>query len=174
MYLIWCLLGLGMAFLTRWIIKKGIHTKKPLKIGIATAGIKDVNNRGITIMANGPRMPEYLNYIESKIKQSVFPLESDANMCIWGEEYALDGALRNINNAYYDNYGEWWISIKEEIFMYNEPYLDGHAVSVGLLDHGVYAKETHHSTVRLAPALTINESQIDILSEAIRSVVKSL
>ena len=29
----------------------------------------------------------------------------------------------NINNAYYDNYGEWWISIKEEIFMYNEPYL---------------------------------------------------
>ena len=58
--------------------------------------------------------------------------------------------------------------------MYNEPYLDGHAVSVGLLDHGVYAKETHHSTVRIAPALTINESQIDILSEAIRSVVKSL
>jgi len=58
--------------------------------------------------------------------------------------------------------------------MYNETYLDGHAVSVGLLDHGVYAKETHHSTVRLAPALTINESQIDILSEAIRSVVKSL
>ena len=58
--------------------------------------------------------------------------------------------------------------------MYNEPYLDGHAVSVGLLDHGVYAKETHHSTVRLAPALTINESQIDILSEAIRSVVKDL
>jgi len=58
--------------------------------------------------------------------------------------------------------------------MHNEPYLDGHAVSVGLLDHGVYAKETHHSTVRLAPALTINGSQIDILSEGIRSVVKSL
>jgi len=58
--------------------------------------------------------------------------------------------------------------------MHNEPYLDGHAVSVGLLDHGVYAKETHHSTVRIAPALTINESQIDILSEAIRSVIKGL
>ena len=52
-------------------------------------------------MANGPRMPEYLNYIESKINQSVYPLESDANMCVWGEEYALDGSLRNINNAYY-------------------------------------------------------------------------
>ena len=80
---------------------KHFSSKKPLKIGIATAGIKDVNNRGITIMANGPRMPEYLNYIESKINQSVYPLESDANMCVWGEEYALNGSLRNINNAYY-------------------------------------------------------------------------
>ena len=58
--------------------------------------------------------------------------------------------------------------------MHNEPYLDGHAVSVGLLDQGVYAKETHHSTVRLAPALTINKTQIDALSDAIRTVVKSL
>ena len=80
---------------------KHFTSKAPLKIGIATAGIKDMNNRGITIMANGPRMPEYLNYIESKINQSVYPLESDANMCVWGEEYALDGSLRNINNAYY-------------------------------------------------------------------------
>jgi len=76
-------------------------SKASLKIGIATAGIKDMNNRGITIMANGPRMPEYLNYIESKINQSIYPLESDANMCVWGEEYAQDGSLRNINNAYY-------------------------------------------------------------------------
>ncbi|HIB05455.1 MAG TPA: aminotransferase class III-fold pyridoxal phosphate-dependent enzyme, partial [Candidatus Marinimicrobia bacterium] len=58
--------------------------------------------------------------------------------------------------------------------MYDEPHLDGHKVSVNLLDHGVYAKETHHSTVRLAPALTINENQIDTLSDAIRSVVKGL
>ena len=58
--------------------------------------------------------------------------------------------------------------------MHNEPHLDGHAVSVGLLDQGVYAKETHRSTVRLAPALTINKSQIDTLSDAIRTVVKGL
>ena len=58
--------------------------------------------------------------------------------------------------------------------MYDEPHLDGHKVSVNLLNHGVYAKETHHSTVRLAPALTINETQIDTLSDAIRSVVKGL
>ena len=58
--------------------------------------------------------------------------------------------------------------------MHNEKHLDGHMVSVGLLNHGVYAKETHHTTVRLAPALTINKNQIDLLSEAIRSVVKGL
>ena len=58
--------------------------------------------------------------------------------------------------------------------MYNEKNLDGHKVSVELLNHGVYAKETHHSTVRLAPALTINNNQIDRLSDAIRTVIKGL
>ena len=33
-------------------------------------------------------------------------------------------------------------------------------VSVELLNQGVYAKETHHSTVRFAPALTIKAWQI--------------
>ena len=80
---------------------KQFTSNTSLKIGIATAGIKDMNNRGVIIMANGPRMPEYLNYIESKINLSIYPLESDANMCVWGEEYAQYGSLRNINNAYY-------------------------------------------------------------------------
>ena len=58
--------------------------------------------------------------------------------------------------------------------MHNEPHLDGHKVSVNLMNNGVYAKETHHSTVRLAPALTIEAWQIDNLAEAIRKVVKEL
>ena len=58
--------------------------------------------------------------------------------------------------------------------MHNSPHLDGHAVSVELLNQGIYAKETHHSTVRLAPALTINESQINLLLEGIYSVIKGL
>ena len=58
--------------------------------------------------------------------------------------------------------------------MYNEKNLNGHTVSVELLNHGVYAKETHQTTVRLAPALTINKYQIDRLSDAIRSVIKGL
>ena len=58
--------------------------------------------------------------------------------------------------------------------MFDEKKLDGHKVSVGLLDHGVYAKETHHTTVRLAPALTITSDQIDQLSDAVSRVVASL
>ena len=58
--------------------------------------------------------------------------------------------------------------------MHNEKNLDGHKVSVSLLNHGVYAKETHHSTVRLAPALTITSNQIDRLADAIRLVIKGL
>ena len=58
--------------------------------------------------------------------------------------------------------------------MHDEPNLDGHQVSVELLKHGVYAKETHHSTVRVAPALTISAEQIDRIADAIDDVVKSL
>ena len=58
--------------------------------------------------------------------------------------------------------------------MHDHPKLDGHAVSLGLLNQGVYAKETHRTTVRLAPALTINRNQIDSLVSAIREVIKGL
>ena len=58
--------------------------------------------------------------------------------------------------------------------MFNEKHLDGHKVSVELLNHGVYAKETHHSTVRIAPALTIEAWQIDNMAEKLRKVIKSL
>ena len=58
--------------------------------------------------------------------------------------------------------------------MFDESHLDGHKVSVGLMDRGVYAKETHHTTVRLAPALTIESEQIETLSNAVKDVVASL
>ena len=58
--------------------------------------------------------------------------------------------------------------------MFDEKHLDGHKVSVGLMDRGVYAKETHHTTVRLAPALTIESGQIETLSNAVKDVVASL
>ena len=58
--------------------------------------------------------------------------------------------------------------------MHDHKHLDGHTVSVELLRRGVYAKETHHSTVRIAPALTIEAWQIDNLAESIRDVISEL
>jgi len=58
--------------------------------------------------------------------------------------------------------------------MQNSPHLDGHHVSVELLKHGVYAKETHHSTVRIAPALTIEAWQIDNIAESIWNVINKI
>ena len=58
--------------------------------------------------------------------------------------------------------------------MFDSPHLDGHHVSVELMNNGIYAKETHHTTIRLAPALTINANQIDHLLDGIRTVVKKL
>ena len=58
--------------------------------------------------------------------------------------------------------------------MFDSKRLDGHKVSVELLKRGVYAKETHKTTVRIAPALTIDAHNIDNIAENIRDVIKLL
>ena len=58
--------------------------------------------------------------------------------------------------------------------MHDSSHLDGHHVSLELLKKGVYAKETHRSTIRLAPTLTIEAWQIDNIAEAVRMVLKEL
>ena len=58
--------------------------------------------------------------------------------------------------------------------MYDDPQLDGHRISVALLKKGVYAKETHKSIMRIAPALTIEAWQIDNIAESIRNVINEI
>jgi len=58
--------------------------------------------------------------------------------------------------------------------MHDSPHLDGHHVSIELLNRGIYAKETHHSTVRIAPALTIEAWQIDEIADSIYNVIKDI
>jgi len=58
--------------------------------------------------------------------------------------------------------------------MYPDDRLDGHVVSLKLLDHGIYAKETHRSTIRLAPSLTIDERRINQIVDTIRTVIRDL
>jgi len=58
--------------------------------------------------------------------------------------------------------------------MFDKPGLDGHKVSLKLLENGIYAKETHKTTVRLAPALTITAAGIDHIGASIRKVISEL
>ena len=51
--------------------------------------------------------------------------------------------------------------------------LSGRQLCEGLLERGVLAKDTHGSTIRLAPPLVANEADIDILLEAIGDTLKA-
>jgi predicted NBD/HSP70 family sugar kinase len=88
-------------------IVKPIKTETVL-IGIGMPGIKTTDKRGIAAMANGPRMPYFAAEIEQKLIDAnialatpIFKLGSDADYCGIGEEYAGNGAFRNIENGYY-------------------------------------------------------------------------
>ena len=89
-----------------------------------------------------------------------------------------DQLMKNLNNIK-DQFPDKIMEVRGKglltaFEMFDEKKLDGHKVSVGLLERDVYAKETHHTTVRLAPALTISSEQIDQLSDAVKDVVSSL
>lgn len=89
----------------------GLLKKNPEKkalIGIGMPGLKTVDKRGIAAIANGPRMPEFSEFIELKIKEKnlvlnspVAHLGSDADYCGLGEEYSTGGLFRDVENAYY-------------------------------------------------------------------------
>ena len=73
------------------------------RVAIAMPGLKTNDGRGIRIMANGPRIPYFCDQIQKtlNLEHPIQRLESDADMCVWGEEYAENGAIRSVKNAYY-------------------------------------------------------------------------
>ena len=58
--------------------------------------------------------------------------------------------------------------------MYDNPHLDGHHISVGLIKEGIYAKETHSTTIMLAPALTVTSQNIDQILDGVRNVIQNI
>ena len=77
-------------------------------IGIGMPGVKTADQRGIVAMTNGPRMPNFATEIEHRLSEAditiaepISKLGSDADYCGIGEEYAQNGAFRNIGNTYY-------------------------------------------------------------------------
>ncbi|MBN4080915.1 ROK family protein [Caldithrix abyssi] len=70
---------------------------------IAMPGIKTDDRRGILAIKNGPRILDFCHRVERLIglKAPIQKLESDADMCAWGEAYGKKGHFRGIQNAYY-------------------------------------------------------------------------
>ncbi len=82
--------------------------KKPLLLGIGMPGLKTADMRGIDVVANGPRMPNYCSLLEERLQAMgidlaapIAHLGSDADYCGVGENYAQKGAFKNIENGYY-------------------------------------------------------------------------
>ena len=92
---------------------------------------------------------------------------------IRGEQ--LMGGLNQIKNEFPDKIkivrGKGLLTAFE---MYDSPLLDGHHISVALLKEGIYAKETHSTTIRLAPALTVSDDNINKILDGVRNVIQNI
>jgi len=82
--------------------------KTRVLVGIGMPGLKTPDGRGICVINNGPRIPDYLSQMEQILKESglelvrpIAALGSDADYCGLGEEYAAEGLFRDVQNAYY-------------------------------------------------------------------------
>ena len=80
----------------------------PIIVGIGMPGLKTENKRGLSAVANGPRIPEYRDKVEQilekkgvKLLAPIAHLGSDADYCGIGENHAKGGRFIGIYNAYY-------------------------------------------------------------------------
>jgi len=77
-------------------------------VGLGMPGLKTADKRGISVLANGPRMVEYADQLEAQLSKArisfvtpIAHLGSDADYCGIGENYSEEGMFKNIENAYY-------------------------------------------------------------------------
>lgn len=77
-------------------------------VGVGMPGLKTPDRRGINVINNGPRIPQYLSELERMVAAArlelaapVAALGSDADYCGLGEEYAAEGLFRDVQHAYY-------------------------------------------------------------------------
>ncbi|MBD3226339.1 MAG: hypothetical protein GF313_16540 [Caldithrix sp.] len=86
---------------------KGQEDKK-LLIGIGMPGLKTPDQRGIEVVANGPRIPQYCDLLEERLRiqgielaNPIKRMGSDADYCGIGENFSSDGLFRDIDHGYY-------------------------------------------------------------------------
>lgn len=76
--------------------------------GMGMPGLKTSDQRGINVINNGPRIPDFLDQLETRLKGVGIALAapaprlgSDADYCGMGEQHADRGAFSDVANAYY-------------------------------------------------------------------------
>jgi len=81
---------------------------KRVRIGIGMPGIKSVDERGIVMINNGPRMPDFLDALSQRLHergvelaQPIRRIGDDGAYCGVGEANAEGGLFRDIQNGYY-------------------------------------------------------------------------
>lgn len=79
-----------------------------LRVGICAPGLKTADGRGIALVRNGPRIPDFLDRLESRLSRAglalvapIPPLLSDGVACGLGEAVHPHGAFRGVRDAYY-------------------------------------------------------------------------
>jgi predicted NBD/HSP70 family sugar kinase len=77
-------------------------------IGLGMPGLKTDDKRGIEVLANGPRIPDFSEQVEKNLAQAgiqlhipIAHLGSDADYCGIGENFATEGLFKEVDNAYY-------------------------------------------------------------------------
>jgi predicted NBD/HSP70 family sugar kinase len=82
--------------------------RRHLRIGVCLPGVKSADGRGVVVMRNGPRLPDFLAQLEGRLALSgvelaapIPPLLSDGEACALGENLGFEGLLKDVPNAYY-------------------------------------------------------------------------
>ena len=77
-------------------------------VGIGMPGLKSADGRGVVVMRNGPRIPDFAQRLEQRLTggglelvRPIGPLTSDGDNCGRGEETDRQGLFRDVENAYY-------------------------------------------------------------------------
>lgn len=77
-------------------------------VGIGMPGLKSGDRRGVLMVNNGPRMPDFLSRLSDRLNaggvrlhQPIRRIGDDGVYCGLGEEHAEGGLFREVENAYY-------------------------------------------------------------------------
>jgi hypothetical protein len=79
-----------------------------VRVGLCMPGLKTSDGRGLAVVRNGPRIPDFLDRLERRLTRAglviahpIPPLLSDGDACGIGERVHAQGMLRGVANAYY-------------------------------------------------------------------------